>query len=1453
MKKLLVPTKHISSGSTPALAPSARRPYNSHSSRPFLRPLSLAASTLLLSAGFLTAQPTINSVYPPVCTDRAGDHVAFTVTATASAGTLSYNWYLSSNPTTPLSTSNSLVLANIADANAGTYYVVVTDNNGSTTSSNVILNVVDSPYLTLAPTNLIVARVGEGSQPLSATTGNTVYLDQYTPTGTYVDSIQVPDETPGNPYGTGSTLSTFGSPAILVEGAGSDAPFEAGLTLSSINQEYLDLAGYCQSYPSAGVNVSGSCWRGLATVNAFGVYNLAYTNSGLYSGGNKLMHDMATLDGTNFWTTGAAGSGTVKFVNSTVATYANGTGVPSSTGTAPNSFVSPAGGHVIQIINGPLAATGFSAVSNLVYSETGSTNLNGLYAAVGTPEPAQNGNVTFKALLYTGSSGGNNADPVDFAFSPDNRTIYIADARAFSVTNSSLSGGIQCWVSNTVGGYSYWYTIQPLTGLTNGAQNLTVDFSANTNWGTNVFGAKLYVTTFGASGNSLVKIIDNGPSSTPTTLVTAGANEALRGVRFSPAAIPPTLLTSPQSQTNFPNNNVTFTSFAVGSQPIFYQWYYNNSPIPGATNTSFTTNNVSLASSGTYSIVASNLTTSIASNSAQLLITAGMPTFATPVPSYTETQADHLALAPVVLGSQPITFQWYLGSTNNPILSQTTGVLPFNSVQTSDSGTYILMASNSFGAAFSSGVLNISASPQTLSPTNLVVARIGDGAQVLSAATGNTLYLDQYTTAGAYVNTIQIPDEATGNSYGTSSANSVGTFPALLVCGANLSPFNDAGYQAFLTRAANGQTLDFAGYCQAYPFTGTDVTTAGSPASNTWKGIGEIDGNGTYSLVYTNTGYYNGGEHQVHGVVTLDQSNYWSAGLSGSASIKWLTIYFQPQSGNGIPAVAGSTPTLGNGAGPRVVQIVDGNVLFSDAGSSPIGIYACNGLATNANAGANLIVAETNSPMDFAFSPDGNTVYIADNGPFAGATNKLGGIERWDTNAVGGGYSFSYTLGTGVGSTAGARGLTADFSAHATWGSNVVGAKLYATTADATGNRLFTITDNGSSSTATTLVNSGSTNILGGVRFGPLIAPLSIVSEPQNQAVLANGTGDATFSVTAGGNGPYFYQWETNGVAIAGATNSTLTVSTNGFPLTGYTVVVSNLTQSVTSSPAASISVIPVITFNNNGSGWSGNGNLGSGLPRFSTSNSVELTQGELQQVSSSFFNDQVYVAGFLATWTYQVVNPTASNADGMCFVIQNDPRGPNALGGNGGNLGYSGIQNSVALQFDIFTNVPGGGYNFDFNGSVGSNLSTSPVVLTNGDPINVKLEYYNDNATLTLFDTVTSNTFTATTNINIPAFVIGDNAYIGFTGADGGTVSTQVVSNFVYIPLVFMTPTFSNHLITLSWPTNVGGLTLYQNTSVSTTNWVPSTNAVSVVGGENQTSVTVSNIGNLFFGLSAP
>ena len=98
---------------------------------------------------------------------------------------------------------------------------------------------------------------------------------------------------------------------------------------------------------------------------------------------------------------------------------------------------------------------------------------------------------------------------------------------------------------------------------------------------------------------------------------------------------------------------------------------------------------------------------------------------------------------------------------------------------------------------------------------------------------------------------------------------------------------------------------------------------------------------------------------------------------------------------------------------------------------------------------------------------------------------------------------------------------------------------------------------------AATMVLSG----CGGGGGGDAPSPPTITTQAQSQSVSTDAT--ATFSVTAAGTG-VTYQWQKDGVAIAGATGSTYTTPPASYSDSGaaYTVVVSNAGGSVTSTAA---------------------------------------------------------------------------------------------------------------------------------------------------------------------------------------------------------------------------------------------------------------------------------------------
>jgi pectate lyase len=99
-------------------------------------------------------------------------------------------------------------------------------------------------------------------------------------------------------------------------------------------------------------------------------------------------------------------------------------------------------------------------------------------------------------------------------------------------------------------------------------------------------------------------------------------------------------------------------------------------------------------------------------------------------------------------------------------------------------------------------------------------------------------------------------------------------------------------------------------------------------------------------------------------------------------------------------------------------------------------------------------------------------------------------------------------------------------------------------------------------------------NVAGGVLSSNAVLTLNtnpvppvFISQPASLVVLSGST--VSFSATAAGTAPIYYQWNKNGVPISGATSTTLTL-TNVQPTNNgsYTLTASNQVSSVTSDPA---------------------------------------------------------------------------------------------------------------------------------------------------------------------------------------------------------------------------------------------------------------------------------------------
>jgi hypothetical protein len=89
----------------------------------------------------------------------------------------------------------------------------------------------------------------------------------------------------------------------------------------------------------------------------------------------------------------------------------------------------------------------------------------------------------------------------------------------------------------------------------------------------------------------------------------------------SSAAVRPTIITQPQSQTAPEGSDVTFSVVATGTEPLRYRWRRNGITLPGATNSSLTLFSVTSSNAGNYTVVVTNIAGSVLSSNAVLTVT----------------------------------------------------------------------------------------------------------------------------------------------------------------------------------------------------------------------------------------------------------------------------------------------------------------------------------------------------------------------------------------------------------------------------------------------------------------------------------------------------------------------------------------------------------------------------------------------------------------------------------------------------------------------------------------------------------------------------------------------------------------------------------------------------------------------------------------------------------------
>jgi hypothetical protein len=238
----------------------------------------------------------------------------------------------------------------------------------------------------------------------------------------------------------------------------------------------------------------------------------------------------------------------------------------------------------------------------------------------------QNVNATF-TVLPAGSS------PFTYQWRFNGGTIGGATGSSYTrlASQSADAGGYSVVVSNIAG--SVTSAVATLTVLIPPTISQPPQSLTTNQGGTATF-------TISASGSTPLGYLwqFNGQNTTATTssytlsnvqgsndgnyqcIVTNPAGAITSAVATLTVNLPPSISAQPQTQSFKLGTNASFSVSATGTAPLAYQWRFNDTDVPGATDTSYTRSNLQTNDGGYYSVLVTNIAGSLLSSNALLTI-----------------------------------------------------------------------------------------------------------------------------------------------------------------------------------------------------------------------------------------------------------------------------------------------------------------------------------------------------------------------------------------------------------------------------------------------------------------------------------------------------------------------------------------------------------------------------------------------------------------------------------------------------------------------------------------------------------------------------------------------------------------------------------------------------------------------------------------------------------------
>lgn len=608
-----------------------------------------------------------------------------------------------------------------------------------------------------------------------------------------------------------------------------------------------------------------------------------------------------------------------------------------------------------------------------------------------------------------------------------------------------------------------------------------------------------------------------------TVVVTNAAGSVTSAVATLTVYVPPGISTQPANQAVNQGQNASFSVVASGSPPFSYQWNFNGSPLAGASNSSLLLTNVQASQAGNYNVVVSNPAGSVASQVATLTVNVP-PTITTQPQSQTLIQGQSLALSVAAGGTTPFTYQWYFNGSRTGGNSPT---LTVSSVYPGNAGNYVVTVANVAGTVTSAvAMVTVIVPPSIQSQPNSQTVNQGQNANFSVTASGSPPLSYQWNF--------------------NNSPLSGATSSSLLLT--NADPTQAGSYSVVVTNAGGSATSQVATLTVIVPPTITTQPQSQALVQGQSLTL-SVAASGTSPFTYR---WYLNGARKGGNSATLTANavdttyaGSWfvtvanSAGIATSA-VAVITVYVpagiatQPQSQVVLPGQNASFTVVPSGTPP-----FDYQWFLNSAPVGPDGPTLSITGAQDADIGSYYVVVS--NTWGFATSAVATLSYAVPPGIVTQAQDQV--------VAPGQVASFS---------------VTASGTAPLSYQWNLNGVPLSGATNSALTITNAQMTDAGGYWVVVTNIAGSVTSAVANLTIA--VAP-GIMAQPLDQTVASGQS--AFFSVTASGTAPLNYQWNLNGVPLAGATSSTLTLTNPQATDAGaYSVMVSNIAGSVASSVA---------------------------------------------------------------------------------------------------------------------------------------------------------------------------------------------------------------------------------------------------------------------------------------------